>query len=277
MLNSDHDSSRSTVLATDLDGTLIPLADEPENITDLEHLKRLLSSRSVTLVFVTGRDLGLVQEAIEQYSLPTPDWVVSDVGTSIYRRQGGSQFVSVIEYARHLAEIIHVMPRSALTGLALGINGLQLQENVRQAPYKISFYADADRLRTIAASLQERLEEVSAPWQLIDSVDPFTGDGLIDVLPSRVSKAYALEWWAGSTSLSTSQMVFAGDSGNDLAVLTSGCRSIIVGNASDEIIEEASRIHQRNGWSGRLYVAAGRATSGVLEGCHRHQLFGAAG
>ena len=62
-------------------------------------------------------------------------------------------------------------------------------------------------------------------------------------------------------------IVFAGDSGNDLAALTAGYRAILVGNADRSLAHQALQAHQQSNWSDRLYLAREKATSGVLEGC----------
>jgi HAD superfamily hydrolase (TIGR01484 family) len=70
-------------------------------------------------------------------------------------------------------------------------------------------------------------------------VDPFEGQGLLDFLPRDVSKAYALKWWSDYHGVSHSDVVFAGDSGNDLAALTAGFCAILVANADRGVAREA--------------------------------------
>ena len=60
------------VLATDLDGTLIPLAGIEQNEFDLRTLASQLEQQRVMLVFVTGRHLASVVGAIQQFQLPPP-------------------------------------------------------------------------------------------------------------------------------------------------------------------------------------------------------------
>jgi hydroxymethylpyrimidine pyrophosphatase-like HAD family hydrolase len=117
----------------------------------------------------------------------------------------------------------------------------------------------------------ERIAETESPYETIASVDPFTGSGLIDCLPRGVSKDYALGWWVNHLGRSREEIVFAGDSGNDLAALTAGYRSIIVSNADASVTERARELHRSVGWTDRLFVASRPATSGVLEGL-RHYL-----
>lgn len=260
-------SRKHDALATDLDGTLIPLADAPENERDLAELARSVMELRIPLVYVTGRHLESVIGAIAQYDLPVPDWVICDVGTLLYQRQAGGELIRVASYFEHLHQRIAAFPITQLPELVRSLPELRMQEARKQGPFKLSYYTQAEQLDVHAESLQKLLCEARAPYSIIASVDPFTGDGLIDLLPDGVSKGYALEWWVQHTQRAPEQIVFAGDSGNDLAALTCGYRAIVVANARPEVVEAARAAHERSGWRDRLYVASRTATSGVLEGC----------
>lgn len=254
------------VLATDLDGTLIPLDNDPQNANDLTRLQQALESQQITLCFVTGRHLESVQEAIATKALPSPDWIICDVGTTILRRDQ-QQFEPVSEYCECLAKIVGEMTVARLQTYLTRIEGLRLQEQEKQGPYKFSFYCAADQLSKFVEELEARLRSHSAPYSIIHSVDPFNGDGLIDLLPQGVSKAYALDWWCKFLGLPHEQVVFAGDSGNDLAAFVSGFKSIVVGNTPETVAEQVRQHHAQQGWTDRMYRATASATSGVLEGC----------
>ena len=71
------------LLCTDLDRTLIPNGPQPASVQASGCLESLVSRPEVTLVFVSGRDRDLVEEAMTTYELPCPDFVIGDVGTSI--------------------------------------------------------------------------------------------------------------------------------------------------------------------------------------------------
>jgi HAD superfamily hydrolase (TIGR01484 family) len=254
------------ILASDLDGTLIPLDADRQNRHDLGVLAEQLADCEITLIYVTGRHLQSVQQALQQVPLPVPDWVICDVGTSLFRRDEGD-FVPVKAYQRVLDEIIADRPISQLREDLQPIAGLRPQEQAKQGRFKLSFYADATQLDRLVGRIHQELERTNAPYSIIHSVDPFTGDGLIDLLPATVSKAHALAWWVEHARLSPDSLVFAGDSGNDLAAMTAGYRTIVVGNADRSLAEQVSAKHREAGWQNRLCLARGRATSGVLEGC----------
>ena len=78
--------NKKYLLATDLDGTFVG---------DQEALEKLLrffddSPDEVALVYVTGRHLSSARSLIAKEGLPTPDMLITDVGTSIYQVRWGS-------------------------------------------------------------------------------------------------------------------------------------------------------------------------------------------
>jgi HAD superfamily hydrolase (TIGR01484 family) len=260
---------RRQTLATDLDGTLIPLDGVQKNIMDLGRLKKIISERNIQLIFVTGRHLESVRSAIEDHQLPQPEHVICDVGTSIYQLDSNNQFKLNKDYVRELHEILSPNELQDFGRQLRTLSGLRRQEPHKQGPFKLSYYCDAARLSEFANLIQRRIQSETAPVQLIASVDPFNHDGLIDLLPQDVSKAFALAWWVQSSQTIAEGVVFAGDSGNDLAALTAGYRTIVVGNADGDLMDAVKMKHRQLGFIDRLFIADEQATSGVLEGC-RH-------
>ncbi len=259
----------SKVLATDLDGTLIPLQGSAENQADLVQLQQALQDNRVTLTFVTGRHLESVQDAMQQHQLPQPDWVICDVGTSIYKRTEVGSFEVAQPYADHLQSIVGETSTSRLREEFTSLESLRLQEEEKQGAFKLSFYCNAKKLREVHDAVLDILTHRRLPYSLISSVDPFTSDGLIDLLPTDVSKAYALQWWTEHAGLDNKELVFSGDSGNDLAAMTAGYRTIVVGNASLDLKETVHQHYEARMQVDRVYIAKNTATSGVLAGC-RH-------
>ncbi len=265
-------SSNSRVLATDLDGTLIPLDGNERNVSDLVTLAEQLHAADVRIVFVTGRHFDSVQGAIDQHRLPKPDWIICDVGTTIYRRSSADEFAQLHAYGEHLASVTaHVSIDELRSRLAV-FDRLREQEPEKQGRFKLSYYANADELHELQAAINKTLDDSDAPYSIIHSVDPFNGDGLIDLLPRGASKAYALNWWSQHVNIEHEEIVYAGDSGNDLAAFTAGYRTIVVGNADRSLSDRVRDSHQQAGWHDRLFVAEAHATSGVLAGCRQFGL-----
>uniref|UniRef100_UPI00374A98E8 HAD family hydrolase n=1 Tax=uncultured Novosphingobium sp. TaxID=292277 RepID=UPI00374A98E8 len=86
----------------------------------------------------------------------------------------------------------------------------------------------------------------------------FSHGRLIDVLAPNGGKAAAIAAYAQSQGLSLAQCVAAGDSGNDVDMLTACGRAIVVGNAGSELDDLPER-------PGLLRVHDHHA-AGVLEG-----------
>ncbi|EMI16167.1 HAD-superfamily hydrolase, subfamily IIB [Rhodopirellula maiorica SM1] len=263
------------VLATDLDGTFIPLDDHDDNRRDLSEVQRFLSEHAMELLFVTGRHFASVQDAIAEHRLPSPEWIICDVGTTIMRRvddaaSSNESMQRVQAYHDDLAAIVGPIATTDLMKEFSGIAGSRLQESEKQGAFKLSYYADASHLESILEQFQQKLERIAAPYSIIASVDPFNGDGLIDLLPRGVSKAYALRWWAEHMTVQPEAIVFAGDSGNDLAALTAGYRAIVVHNASDELKQNVTEAHRIAKTDDHVFLASKKATSGVMEGLKHH-------
>lgn len=270
--DSRPNPSRPRVLATDLDGTLIPLADHAASRHDLKRLRALLASESIPLAFVTGRHLAIVEEAIQEHDLPLPGWIICDVGTSIYEKSSAGWTISS-SYREHLAEICRPMPITELREKLAPTRGLSMQEDEKQGEFKLSFYTDVSELDDVSAELDRWLTARNAPYRRISSVDPFTNVGLIDLLPAGTSKAFAVEWWRQFHRFEMHDIVFAGDSGNDLAALTAGYHAIIVGNADRRLAEVVAAQREAEAAPTTLYLAESPSTSGVLEGCRALGLF----
>jgi len=253
-------------LATDLDGTLIPLAGNSENIQHLAQIRDLIAERDMSLLFVTGRHFESVMRAIHEFCLPTPNWILCDVGTSAYQRRITGDFELVDRYSRIVKAQLQNTDAEMLRQLTSEIPQLRLQSAENQTVFKVSFHTQAADLDDVVSRIAMQLRNADANCQIISSVDPVTGGGLIDLLPTGVSKAFALDWWRREHQSRQHSIIFAGDSGNDIEALSAGYRSIIVGNAAPIVVEQAREAHASAGWKNRLYFAKSHATSGVLEG-----------
>jgi sucrose-6F-phosphate phosphohydrolase len=256
------------VLATDLDGTLIPLPDSPEHETALSILRDARNSHPFTFLYATGRHYESVQEAIESYNLPLPDWIVCDVGTSIYSKSEGN-FVPFQPYIDHLNSLTQKTDREQVLNLLSDLEGLELQCEAHQQEFKISYQCTTERMEALVEAVDARLRAQKIPFDVTGSVDPFLHCGLIDLLPTGTSKAYAVQWLATHADFSPESVLYAGDSGNDFSALTCGFRAIVVANAGETLTKKVMKALAQKGMQDRAYAAQHAATQGVLEGC-RH-------
>lgn len=259
-------------LVTDLDGTFIPLPDEPSHRKALQEFHRLREASSFGLVFCTGRHFESTAAGMTEFDLPRPDWIICDVGTSVYHLTD-SGFRLYPPYQEHLAEKVGAHDRGEVEQLLEPVEHLTLQCESHQGPYKISYECVTSRLEDLVDTVADLLKDRELAYEVHGSVDPFLDCGLIDLLPTGVSKAYAVIWLATHADFTPDEVIYAGDSGNDLSALSAGFRAILVSNASPGL---DVKIRERLGdpESDRLlYCASASATAGVLEGCRHFGLF----
>jgi len=261
------------LLCTDLDRTLLPNGPQAESSGARDKFRQLALQPGVTLVYVTGRDRKLVEDAIDEYRLPQPDYVIADVGSTIYEIQQHDwrhldkwqQEISP-DWAGRSHDDMHSLFSSSLL--------LKLQEDTKQNTYKLSYYVPlgADH-ETLMSEMHSSLVNMKIRASLIWSIDELAGTGLLDVLPASANKRHAIEFLMKQLGFDLSNTVFAGDSGNDLAVLTSPIRSVLVANASADVRDEAKQMALNLGEMDALYFAHGgflgmngNYSGGILEG-----------
>lgn len=176
---------------------------------------------------------------MRSYDVPEPDYIVADVGASIYQREDGVWKRDERWFAQ-LSESWQGRQWRDVLPLLADIDGLILQEEEAQAAHKLSF--DVPNLHDherIMAEVQARLSAKSVRSHLIWSVDETVGMGLLDIMAQGATKLHAVEWLIACTQTPLERVLYAGDSGNDLPVLTSAIRSVLVANATHEVRMDA--------------------------------------
>ncbi|MGF1644264.1 MAG: HAD-IIB family hydrolase [Thiotrichales bacterium] len=269
------------LLCTDMDRTIIPNGPQPESPGARARFAELARAPEVTLVYVTGRYLELVEAALIEWHLPRPDYLIGDVGTTLYQYHDGGWRLDHAWTDEIGTEWHGMLAADLYPALRLVSPALRLQESAKQNRYKLSFYAPHDIDATaLCDTIQARLATLSVPASLIWSVDETLPTGLLDILPPRADKRRAIEFVAARLGFTHDQCLFAGDSGNDLAVLTSPIPGVLVANATAAVRAAAERIVAANGNANALYLARGESAfgmngnyaAGVLEGIeHFHR------
>lgn len=251
-------------LATDLDGTLLPLDNKVKSFNALTEIdRRHKLNSSLQLVFVTGRHLSSVLKLYDKFPLPIPDLIICDVGTTIYRYNDNC-WVREDRYSNHLNSLIEDKNREAVVTSLSVILGLNLQEDEKQGKFKVSYYVNKNMLSSVVEKIEDLILIKKLPYNVVHSIDPFTGDGLIDLLPKGVTKKYALLWLVEKKVINEDTLCYAGDSGNDREVFLSDIKSIVVNNAPSDLKNEIKKecINLEN-----VFFASKKSVEGVLEGC----------
>ena len=258
------------LLCSDLDRTLLPNGAAPESPGARDLFGQLAGHPRVHLAYVSGRDLALVESAIAEYNLPQPHFVLGDVGASMFQRKDG-RWERLEDWGRHIAADWQGRAGRDLQEWLADIDDLTLQEETRQQAHKLSYFTPADiDSHWLRRVVKQRLEPRGIRSNLIWSLYEKDGKGLLDILPQRAGKLEAVRFLMKKNGFSEENTLFAGDSGNDLDVMVSSLKSVLVANAREAVRREAlSGVANPE----TLYLARGgfrdmngNYSAGVLEG-----------
>ncbi|MBM9520242.1 HAD-IIB family hydrolase [Desulforhopalus vacuolatus] len=260
------------LLCTDMDRTVIPNGRQPEHPDARQRFRQLCALEELCLVYVTGRHRQLVQQAIVSWQLPQPDYAVTDVGTKIYRLVRG-EWREMLSWQKQIASDWRGKTHEELQQALQFCPELVLQERSRQNNFKLSYYLPLSANREhIFAAVENQLTQLGVDASLIWSIDEPEQIGLLDVLPRHATKLHVIEFLQHHLGYEHHEVIFAGDSGNDLPVLVSPIQSVLVANAEPEVRQQAQSGARKNGCTHALYLAqenfslGGNYAAGVLQG-----------
>ena len=261
------------LICCDLDRTLIPNGFQKESSHARPVFRQLAENANIYLAYVSGRDRKLILDAIEEFYLPEPDYAIGDVGTTFYRVMNGNWQLSD-DWSDEIGKDWKGLNWEQLAEFFEDMDDMRLQETEKQSPYKLSFYTDqnVDQQRLIK-HIRIVLDEKGVHANIIWSVDEISTNSLLDIVPARANKLLAIQFLMQQEQFSGERTVFAGDSGNDLDVLTSGLQAILVKNANENVRKEAIDTLSVKHITNRLYLPKGNFcgmngnyAAGVLEG-----------
>lgn len=262
------------LLASDMDGTVIPLHRRPGAKKSVRNFKAFVNAQGLQLLlaYVTGRDLNLALEGIKTWGLPTPRLLACDVGTTMYVRRGDKWHCDQM-YRRMMRESFGGCEGADIISMLGSVDALTLQETEKQAEFKVSYYVSLHQnKKQLIRSIKGRLARRGVRSNLVYSVDQKKKKGLLDILPSNVAKDTAVRYLQAKQKIPTENVIYAGDSGNDLLAFLSGYKSIIVANTPPTVKKVVRHsISRKPALENKIYFAKERSTRGVLEGC-RHFL-----
>jgi hydroxymethylpyrimidine pyrophosphatase-like HAD family hydrolase len=216
----------------------------------------------------------LIEQAVADYSLPVPDYAIANVGTTIYRVGHEHLWQRQTSWDDEIAADWGNHSHSDIKSMLSDVPSLRLQESNKQDRHKLSYYVPLHSDREMLSSvIAERLATHQVTARLIWSDDEPAGIGLLDVTPHRSSKYHAIKALMRVLDMHETQIVFAGDSGNDLEVMVSDIPSVLVANSQPQIREQSTRQSAESGHSDQLYLAKGgfmgmngNYAAGILEG-----------
>ena len=265
------------ILATDLDRTLLPNGSWPSDPSAIELFNELTEKHDVLVVYVTGRNLVLTENAIKEFGVRYPNILCSDVGTSIRKYEDG-EWKFDDGWVEHVKRESPKWDAMAIRDVVGRVDDMREQESEHQNQFKQSYYVKHEKkdqvLKKVDELVKGKFDEV-----IVYSFDSQDGKGLLDFLPASATKQTALEYVAEEFDTAKKDVVFCGDSGNDIFPLTAGFSGVLVKNADDQLVEKVKTAMNQNP-DLKVYFAKGDFnglqgyyTSGVIEGAYHYGVF----
>ena len=269
------------VIATDLDRTLLPNGKQAYD-NSIPIFNDIIKREKLTLIYATGRNINQLNDAVKKYHLLMPDYFIAEVGTRLYTKKGNK----LVEDKDWLKTIDTMTPNWNIDifkqELSV-INGLRLQEPENQNKFKLSYYIDdLSNAETIVRAVTKIIKAICpsddavkaccTESAIVYSVDELHNIGLLDILPRGATKLTTLEYLRKKLGLKKRQIIYCGDSGNDILPLTSGYRAIMVRNARAEVKKAVEELAIKNNNLDNLYISKGYKklngyyVSGIIEG-----------
>ncbi|MBK3869653.1 glucosylglycerol-phosphate synthase [Pseudomonas stutzeri] len=206
------------LLATDLDGTF--LGGEPQDRLSL--YQTITAHPDIQLAYVTGRSLEAVLPLLADPTLPQPDYIIADVGASLYH---GETLLPIQPLQQHIETR---WPGETAIAEALAAFPELVRQDVPQAR-RCSYFCTPEQAADPA--LKTAAERLGC--DLLYSADLY-----LDFLPRGVNKGSSLLRLIETLGLDPEQVLVAGDTLNDLSMLSCGLKGVCVGQSEPGLLEQ---------------------------------------
>ncbi len=209
------------LLATDLDGTF--LAGDPDERVRL--YQTLARHHDVRLAYVTGRGLESVLPLLADPTLPTPDYIIGDVGATVVT---GDECLPVEPIH---GRITGRWPGEQAITEAIGDRPGLVRQDVPQ-DRRVSYFCEPG---VVDDALRRVVEDLGC--DLLYSADRY-----LDVLPGGVNKGSTLTALINQLGLPPERVLVAGDTLNDLSMYGRGFAGVCVGQSEPALLDQTREL-----------------------------------
>ena len=233
---------RDRAIFTDLDQSL--LGDKKGQ----RRFGKLITNHRKKLIFgiATGRRLDSALAVIKKHKIPSPDVLITSLGTRIHY---GRTLSEDDHWADH---IDHNWNRSRVLRALRDLPGIELQSKINQSEFKVSYNYDP----AVAPSPDEIIALLHQ--HEITSNTFFSFGQYIDVVPTRASKGQALRYVAMRLDIPLDHILAAGGSGADMDMISGNTLGVIVANRHQEELSDLEDIE-------RIYFSDKEHAHGILD------------
>lgn len=241
---------RRRAIFTAIDNTLLGDADALAQFVQLvrqQHRKFLFG-------IATGRRLDSVLKLLKHHGIPTPDILITSLGTEIYYPP---RLTADVAWNHH---IDHWWTPQVLRRIIDPLPGLKFQPKQQQSRFKVSYYYDAN----IAPSLEEILTQLRQQELSVNTTLSF--GQYLDFVPARASKGQALRYVARQWNIPLERVLVNGGSRGDEDMLSGNTLGVVVDNLHREELVKLNDAEQ-------VYFADAAHAGGILEAIAHYDFF----
>jgi sucrose-phosphate synthase len=241
---------RDRALFTDLDQNLVGNPAALQSFSEVMRRNR----KCVTFGIATGRRIDTALAIIKKYRIPTPDVLISSLGTRIHYGQ------SLTEDNHWADHIDHHWNPLRVRRVIEELPGITQQPKHDQSRFKLSYYYDAQ----VAPGYEEIVTQIRQNDLTANVIISF--GQFLDIIPSRASKGQALRYVAQRLDIPLGHILVAGGSGADEDMMRGNTLAVVVGNRHHE---ELSRLTDQDS----IYFASQPYAMGILEAIDHYDFF----
>ncbi|WP_298345417.1 HAD-IIB family hydrolase [uncultured Algibacter sp.] len=234
-----------SLLSFDIDNTLIDFHTYKSNF---KNVWEMFQPKNILLTYNTGRLIDDVLNLIDKGILPKPDYIISGVGTHIFDYNNKSivkEFNDVLDDGWNLKSVENIIQ---------SINHPISEQPTRfQHAYKRSYFFH-DASLDLISDIEQNFSEAQMDVNVV-----YSGNKFLDILPKYANKGNALQWLLNKLNIKTTNVIVAGDSGNDSAMFDlKNVTGIVVSNAHEELYQYTK--HRK------VYHSEQEKGDGIIEG-----------
>ena len=237
-------------LFTDLDQNLL---GDPESLAEFVRVVRE-HRKCASFGIATGRSLESALKVMRRYGIPTPDVLITSLGTDIHF---APEYTVDQAWTRH---IDHLWTPARVRAILDDLPGLQRQPKSEQSRFKISYYIDPQ----VAPSLEEINRLLHQGDQTVNVTLSF--GQFLDVLPIRASKGFAVRWFADQWGVPLEHILVAGGSGSDEDMMRGNTLAVVVANRHNDELRALAEVE-------RIYFAEAGYARGILEAIEHYDFY----